>query len=89
MREPKRNVPPRWAALFSFYYRALPCQHGRRQAPGRLNYAASADSIGKLLVVGGKGLQTLARDSLHIVAFLSANTISRICRIDFWFIPEA
>jgi len=40
MREPKRNVPPRWAALFLFYCRSLPCQHGHGK-PGRLNYAAS------------------------------------------------
>jgi hypothetical protein len=31
-RAPKRNVPPRRAALFSFYCRALRCQHSGRPA---------------------------------------------------------
>jgi hypothetical protein len=43
MRAPKRNVPPRRAALFSFYCRTLRCQHAARQ----LNYTASADFKGK------------------------------------------
>src|SRR4029078_10153368 len=38
---PKRNVPPRRAALFSFYCRAQRCQSTR------LNRAVSTDSKGK------------------------------------------
>jgi hypothetical protein len=41
MRPPKRNVPPRRAALFSFYCGGPPCQSTR------LNCAASADFKGK------------------------------------------
>src|SRR5450631_13829 len=77
MREPKRNVPPPRAALFSFYCRALPCQHGRG--------VPFADSImpqvpillEKLLVDGDRRLQALARHLPHIVAFPSASTTSR------------
>src|SRR6266568_977529 len=43
----------------------------------RLNYAASTDSKGKLLVDGLGALQMLARESPHIVAFRSAGTTSR------------
>jgi hypothetical protein len=83
MREPKRNVPPRRAALFSFYCRVLPCQHGRG--------VPFADSImpqvpillEKLLVDGDRGLQTLAPDSLDIVAFRYSKYDMSYCRIDF------
>jgi hypothetical protein len=43
----------------------------------RLTFAASADSKGKLLVVGIRGLQTLAGEPLDIVAFSSAGTTYR------------
>src|SRR5450631_1806858 len=77
MREPKRNVPPRRAALFSFYCRVLPCQHGRGVPLADSIMPQVPILLEKLLVDGNRGLQTLARDSHHIVAFRSADTTSR------------
>src|SRR5450631_3948441 len=78
MREPKRNVPPRRAALFSFYCRALPCQHDARKTFCDSFMPQVPILLEKLLEGGDWGLQTLARHLPHIVAFRSASTTSRI-----------
>ena len=69
----------RLAGRHFFHSIAGPCPVNtpHRQPANGLKIAASADSKGKLLVAGGMGLQTLARELLHIVAFWIVSTTSR------------
>jgi hypothetical protein len=69
-RAPKRNVPPRRAALFELYGSALRFSTTPMQRPAPDSLSPQAPILREKLLVAVHGrLQTLAGESLHIVAF--------------------
>src|SRR5579862_3984277 len=73
----KMNVPPRGAARFFILLPGLPLSTRRRDACADSKLPQVPILKENCWYLGWEGLQTLAPESPHIVAFLSASTTCR------------